>query len=90
MTSSLPKRHNVNYIQKPFNPEKYSINDLKNKTQVNAAETTLEKVNRNFDIIDKSEMKNSDTFRNIFKDINSISELKLDDNNYIAIFTKIS
>ena len=63
----------------------HSINDLKNKTQVNAAETTLEKVNSNFDIIDKSEMKNSDTFRNIFKDINSISELKLDDNNYIAI-----
>ena len=44
MTSSLPKRHNVNYKQKPFNPEKRSINDLKNKTQVNAAETTLEKL----------------------------------------------
>ena len=66
-----------------------SLNNLNNPNGVIAAEATLDTINNNFDKIDKSTTKESDIFKDIFNDVNTIKELKLEEKDYINIFEKL-
>ena len=85
----MAKKFNTNYTQQIEKQEEKTPNSLYNSSQVTAAEVTLDTINNNFDKIDKSTTKESDTFKDIFNDVNTIEELKLEEEDYINILLKL-